>query len=226
MNNFMIKLTKIGAEVLSFTKNTVQVVHSVVDEEKTNDPMNIDGTVFFTSEDGEFMYLAPSNNGRLATDFVNDQHIILEAANTINQNYESELSLYQTFDGRVKCSLDSHLATPTHVFVQDGKQKNTRTICEVFFDKQITTTTQVGGGNTSISGKCYSGQYPIVKKSSPYKQWHKLLVSYGLRFMRFHLFVTYREFDIKQNSWAFNRYPMSIDANNYFDFTILFISEE
>lgn len=233
LNNFMIRLTKLGSEILSFTDNTIHTVangtvtghgvtHGIADEVQSA----VQGVVVYRVEDAPYLYIAPTNNGQIATDFLNPANqTILIAGNTISKIYESKISLYQTFDGRVKCTLDSHFSTPTNVFIQDGVQKNTRTICERFFDKELTTTTHIGDDSTTISGTCYSGQYPIVKKSEPYKQWHKLLMSYNLRFMRFHLFVTYREFDIVKNLWVFKKYPMKIDENNYYDFTLRFISE-
>lgn len=210
LNNFIIRFTKIGSELLSFVEHLTTVTHSIVNEDAGG----------FLVVDADFLYFAPSVNNFVGVDFE-----ILVAGNTRSKISKSKLSLYSTFDCRLKCSLESHLPTQSNVFVEDGKQKNSRHICEVYFDKVLTTTLDVDEAEIKISSKCYSGQYPLVKKSQVYKQWNKLTMSYGLRFFRFHNFVTYREFDSTKNLWVFKRYPLKVDDNNYVDFTLRFISE-
>ena len=210
LNNFIIRFTKIGSELLSFAEHLTKVTHSVVNEDAGG----------FLVVGSEFLYFAPSVNNFVGVDFE-----ILVAGNTRSKISKSKLSLYSTFDCRLKCSLESHLPIQSNVFVEDGKQKNSRHICEVYFDKVLTTTLDVDEAEIKISSKCYSGQYPLVKKSQVYKQWNKLTMSYGLRFFRFHNFVTYREFDSAKNLWIFKRYPLKVDDNNYVDFTLRFISE-
>ena len=212
INHFVIRFTRIGSELLSLHEHLTAVTHSIADEADNNND--------FLVEDGEFLYYAPS-----AGDFLSENNTIQIGGNTRSKKLKGRLSLYQTFDCRLKCTLESHLPINSNMFVQDGIQKNTRYIAEVFFDKILTTTMNLASSEVQISSKAFSGQYPLIKKSDVYKQWHKLTMVYGLRFFRFQNYITYRVWDVLENVWIFKQYPLEVDENNYIDFTLRFISE-
>ena len=216
INNFVIRFERIGAEILSLSTHLLTATHGILSEDVAG--------VYLTPA-RPYLYFAPTNDDLRNADFLGPGNIIQAGGNVREKLIRGQRSLYSTFDCRLKCTLDSHLPSPSNVFIEDGKQKNSRHICEVFFDKVLTTTFNVSDSELEISSKCYSGQYPIVKKSDVYKQWHKLTNAYGLRFFRFYNFITYREFDTARNSWVFKKYPLEVDENNYVDFSLRFISE-
>jgi hypothetical protein len=216
VNNFVIRFTSTGRAILSIASNLLSVTHDTVDETSVVVPA--------PSSEGTHLYLAATNN-QFSVDFLSEgNNAFLPGQNTQGMICQGRLSLFQTFDTKLRADLESHLPVPTSISIEDGIQKNKRSIAEVYFAKSATITSDAANV-LKIATSAAMGQYTLIKKTDP-KTWHKLRTSYNLRFFRFHQFITYREWSDILNKWVIKRVPLALDENTFGMFTLRFVSSQ
>ena len=231
INNFVLQFSRYGAEVLGVGKKIAAV-------ERRMQTVNEDGEMEVGEPQTDY-FLAPTTvNGVVLFDaatWLDNEHIeddgpnIIQAGNNTRDVFlYSEHSLYLTLDHRVKVSISSHLPMLNNLLIKEGKETVDRMICEVFFENRVTTSALFDAAGVfqqqSIRNTLYAGMFPFIKKSDPSKQWHRLLTSYSLRFFRFRIYITYRNYDSTKDAWVFNTVKLPIEENKYWDFSLRFLS--
>ena len=155
-------------------------------------------------------------------------NIIQTGNNTREAFIYSEHSLYLTLDHRVKVSLSSHLPMLNNLLVKEQKETVDRMICEVFFENKVVSSVTFDEEGIfkeqSLTNTIYAGMFPFIKKSDRSKQWHRLMTSYSLRFFRFSIYITYRNYDAAKDTWVFNTDKLPIEKTKYWDFSLRFLS--
>ena len=176
--------------------------------------------------DNYFLAVTSVNNvfSFSADDFLTGNlNTIVLGGNRSDVTIYSEHSLYMCLDQRVKISVTSHLPMQNNMLVREGIQTVDRNIVEVYFDNKITTSVAFDDQGVFtqqiITNTLYAGQFPFIKKSDRSKQWHKLLTSYDLRFLRFHVNLTYRNYDSVKDEWRLKTDRLTIDPKRYWDFS-------
>jgi len=215
VNNFVIRFTSTGRAIFSIASNLLSVVHDTVDEASLVIPA--------PRSTNTHLYLAATAN-LFSTAFLSGVNVFLPGQNTQGMICQGRLSLFQTFDTKLKADLESHLPIPTSVSIEDGIQKNKRSIAEVYFSKSATVTSDAANV-LKIATPAAMGQYTLIKKTDR-KTWHKLRTSYNLRFFRFHQFITYREWSDFSNRWVIKRVPLALDENSFGMFALRFVSSQ
>ena len=215
VNNFVIRFTSTGRAIFSIASNLLSVVHDTVDEASLVIPA--------PRSTNSHLYLAATAN-LFSTAFLSGVNAFLPGQNTQGMICQGRLSLFQTFDTKLKADLESHLPIPTSVSIEDGIQKNKRSIAEVYFSKSATVTSDAANV-LKIATPAAMGQYTLIKKTDR-KTWHKLRTSYNLRFFRFHQFITYREWSDISNRWVIKRVPLALDENTFGMFALRFVSSQ
>lgn len=232
-NNFILKFTRYGAEVLGLGNKISAVVRHPV----TYIPPP--GPYVGPAQTDYYLVVTNANNVNFFTpeSWVEDALVFgILQTNTIKagENIRSievrgEHSLYTCLDQRVRISVTSHLPILNSMLVREGVQTVDRNIAEVFFNNLVSVSAKFDDEGTfkeqSIRSTLYAGQFPFIKKSDPYKQWHKLLTSYNLRFFRFHVYMTYRIYDSLKDEWVMKTDRLKIDDTKYWEFSLRFISE-
>ena len=155
--------------------------------------------------------------------------VIREAPLNRTVQVYSSTSLFTTLDARVKVELESHLPIENNMLIRDEKEQVDRNIAEVFFQNEAIASFEFDSAGTitskKIATKVYCGLYPLIKKSSPNKTYHKLLTSYNLRYFRFHLYVTFRTYDSVTDLWKFSRKALDVPKNLFWSCSLRFCSE-
>ena len=215
VNNFVIRFTSTGRAIFSIASNLLSVVHDTVDEASLVIPA--------PRSTNTHLYLAATAN-LFSTAFLSGVNAFLPGQNTQGMICQGRLSLFQTFDTKLKADLESHLPIPTSISIEDGIQKNKRSIAEVYFSKSATVTSDAANV-LKIATPAAMGQYTLIKKTDR-KTWHKLRTSYNLRFFRFHQFITYREWSDISNRWVIKRVPLALDENSFGMFALRFVSSQ
>ena len=215
VNNFVIRFTSTGRAIFSIASDLQSVVHETVDEASLVIPA--------PKSTNTHLYLAATAN-LFSTNFLSLAHAFLPGQNTQGMICQGRLSLFQTFDTKLKADLESHLPIPTSISIEDGIQKNKRSIAEVYFSKSATVTSDAANV-LKIATPAAMGQYTLIKKTDR-KTWHKLRTSYNLRFFRFHQFITYREWSDISNRWVIKRVPLALDENSFGMFALRFVSSQ
>ena len=144
----------------------------------------------------------------------------------MTQLLDTRVSIYSTFDTRFKVDIESHLPVSSSVSLVDGVQQTSRHIAEAYFEKKCKITSNTNDNLYKITTPVYTGQIPMIRKDTQNKAWYKLNNSYGLRFLRFYVFITYRVFSGKENKWTFQRYRMKLEEDDYFNFSVRFVSTQ
>ena len=128
----------------------------------------------------------------------------------------------------MKVEINSHLPMLNNMFIKEGKETVSRSIVEVFFDNKVVSSVSFDEDGvykqSKITNTLYAGQYPLIKKSDRFKQFHKLLTSFSLRFFRFSIWVTYRNYVSSKDEWTFETIRLPIDDTQYWDFSLRFLS--
>ena len=227
MNNYVLKFTRYGAEVLGVGNK----ISSVVRRLQTTDaegalelaPPVTDYFLAVTTVDNVVRYDAAS---WVVTNV--NPNIIQTGNNTREAFIYSEHSLYLTLDHRVKVSLSSHLPMLNNLLVKEQKETVDRMICEVFFENKVVSSVTFDEEGIfkeqSLTNTIYAGMFPFIKKSDRSKQWHRLMTSYSLRFFRFSIYITYRNYDAAKDTWVFNTDKLPIEKTKYWDFSLRFLS--
>ena len=156
--------------------------------------------------------------------------LIIGGANTDAVTNLSSVSIFQTAECRIKCSVESHLPVQSSIEVRDEKETNNREICSAFFlnDVSVDTTWDATGALTmySLKSRVFAGQFPLIHQNSRIKQWNKLLTPYNLQFFRFFINVHYRYFDDAAGVWKILTKRATIDEKDYWSMKIRFVSDE
>ena len=144
-----------------------------------------------------------------------------------NTAFSSHHPIYSTADQRVKVSVATHLPTMANVLVQNEKQSSNKDIAEAFFQNQVTSEVNYNAGvfTTRLISRVYSGQCNMIKKFDSHHQWNRLMNSYGVRYLRFYLFISYREYDVATDKFKIAKYPLVIEKDQYWSANIKFVSE-
>ena len=233
-NNFVFKFTRYGAEVLGMGGNVHAVERALITLVDAGDGA---GPVPVIGPPQTDYYLAVSTVNALPVltlagwleTTVLGANLILPGGNYRESTIHSEHSLYMCLDQRVKILVTSHLPMQNNLLIREGTETVDKAVTEVYFDNEITTTVKFDHAGVfqeqQITNTLYAGMFPFVKKSDTDKQWHRLSTSYGLRFFRFHLYVTYRSYDSVKDEWLMNTRRVTIKEPNYWEFSLRFISE-
>ena len=228
-NSFVLRFSRYGAEVLGVGDKMSAVRYQPM-------TLNDDGDIELGAFKTEYFLAVTTVAGVqvfTADSWVDDDLLLGPLTIKVGNNVReiavfSEHSLYVTMDQRVKISLSSHLPMLNNLLVKEQKETVDRMICEVFFTNRITSgiTFDEDGIFTeqTLTNTLYAGMYPLIKKSDTNKQWHRLLTSYSLRFFRFTVYVTYRNYDSKKDAWIFDTKALAIKEPKYWNFSIRFIS--
>ena len=64
----------------------------------------------------------------------------------------------------------------------------------------------------------------MIKKTDQNIKWHRL-TTYRLRYLRFHLHICYKLYDITSGKFVLEKVPFPITADNYWQLYIRFVSE-
>jgi hypothetical protein len=144
-----------------------------------------------------------------------------------NPVFTAHHPVYSTADQRVKVSISSHLPLLSNIVVNNEKQSSERDIAEAFFENQVKSEVRYLDGvfSTRLISKVYSGQAAMIRKHDSHHQWNKLISSYRLRYMRFFLFVTYRDYKVATNTFVLRKMPVTVSPHDYWSFTIKFVSD-
>ena len=102
-----------------------------------------------------------------------------------------------------------------------------RDIAEAFFENVIKSEVHYTDGalSTRLISKVYSGQCNMIRKHDQFHQWNKLISSYRLRYLRFYVFITYRDYQTSTNTFVLRKMPLTINENDYWSFCVKFVSD-
>ena len=177
---------------------------------------------------GDVYFLAPTGDSYSTAPF-DANGAWVDSANTDDSNpiFTAHHPVYSTADQRVKVSISSHLPLLSNVLINNEKQSSERDIAEAYFENQVKSEVRYSDGvfSTRLISKVYSGQASMIRKHDSHHQWNKLLSSYRLRYMRFFLFVTYRDYQVATNTFVLRKMPVTVNAHDYWNFTIKFVSD-
>ena len=144
-----------------------------------------------------------------------------------NVSYIVHRPIFSTADQRVKISVGSHLPMLSNVLINNEQQSSERDIAEAFFETIVKSEVVMDGNAHTIklSSNIYTGQCNMIKKHDPQHSWNKLISSYRLRYMRFFLYITYRDFAVSDGKFKLRKMPVTIDPEDYWNFTVRFVSD-
>lgn len=198
-NNFTIRLSNTGAALLGVNTDRLLSSHMV-----------------FT------------NDSQIIPFYGNDNRIIV-GGNQTALVAEFSQSVYQSSECRLKVSVVSHLPTSSNVAIREEIQTVTREIFSKYFLNKLTSKTEWLDGlfiKSTLSSRVYSGQCSFQKRSDRINQWNRLLVADNLRFFRFYLMITYRQFSETTGQWSIVQSNFDLPANSYWYMNIRFVSDE
>ena len=137
--------------------------------------------------------------------------------------------IFKHLDHRYYVSVETDLLVQQSIKVVDGKQSVDRSLCKVFFPSNIKVNLSSEGGvmreDIDIQIETRVGQHAFVKKTNPSEHWVSLQTSYDVRFFRFHLYVTYKTYDVATKKFLFHREKYPIGLDDSWDVSIEFISK-
>ena len=206
---FTIHFSAIGAELLGIDRERLW------GSPEGNYIMALTLDSFDTSpfvDDDDWLYRSPTND-----------------AAKVNITFETTYPVFTSADQRIKVSVGSHLPMLSNVLINDQVQSSERDVAEAYFTTQVTgeikqfpyqgrTVTE-----TNVTSNVYAGQCNMIQKHQPQHTWNRLVSSYRLRYLRFHLFITYRTFD--GTSYRLVKKPLVVDRDDYWQFSVRFVSD-
>ena len=199
-DNFIIKFTNIGAALLGIDTTKLTDRYLTVTEDVVNDIFQGVGDVIRVGD------------------------------NNITVLSLSPVSIFQSSECRIKCTVESHLPMQSSIEIRDEKETNNREICSAFFLNDIKTTCVWGASgsldNYSIESTVFAGQFPLIHQKSRIRQWNRLLTAYNLQFFRFFINVHYRFFDDANGLWKIRIQRVDVDKNDYWSMKLRFVSDE
>jgi len=172
-------------------------------------------------------YVVPA--GIVENRLVSDLGVIQAANIPRSREIYGNHSLYTSLDSRVKVELESHLPMQRNLIIQDEKETVDNAIAEVFFESELKASFTFDDSGVLIERglieNLYVGNYPLIRKHGRRKQFNKLLTAYDLRFYRFHLYITRRKYKSTTDKWGFVKERVTIAPNDYWNFSLRFLSE-
>lgn len=211
-NNFMLGFSRTGAELLGLSS------HLLTHELVAGTTLHILSLTYYgiTGIFQKDQLLAPGN-------------IITPGVVARTVQLTNDQSLYTSLDGRVKIEVETHLPMQHNLLVRDDVEAVDNAVAEVFFEHALESSFQFDayGDLTEkrLQTRLYSGQFPLIKKSDASKQWHKLTTSYEQRFFRFHVYMTWRQYNSVTDKWSFKKAPLPVGKQEYWQLGIRFLSE-
>ena len=140
----------------------------------------------------------------------------------------SKSNIYQLFDHRVSIRVESHLPIANNKAVDDGLEQLDSSICTTFVAAPVTIMQEYKeqwNPVHSISRRVFTGLCQLVRKSQSNFQWHRLLTSYQLKYLRLSLWVRYRRFNTDSESWYFEKKPLVVPDGAHWETTLRFVSD-
>lgn len=174
---------------------------------------------------GPNFWLCPTGDSYTTTPF--NGFDFVGSLNTENVMFTAHNPIYSTADQRIKVSVSSHLPILSNVIINNEKQSSERDIAEAFFENVVKSEVHYKDGalSTRLISKVYSGQCNMIRKHDEFHQWNKLISSYRLRYMRFYVFITYRDYQTTTNTFALRKLPLTVTEPDYWSFTLKFVSD-
>ena len=231
-NNFVFNFTIEGAEALGFSSSIKSVDHGLFGGVPLKIPQVSHYLGFTQLLDGSITneITVGLGNGLLVNAGVGilDTHFAHGNMTSSNSIF-SEHSLFQCLDNRLKITVSSHLPTVSNVAILNERETVDRSICEVYFTKDtrssLTFDEEGIFKSSTIQTTSYTGDYPLIKKSSLFKQWTKLTTAYEIRFFRFHIFIWYRKFNRATEVWEITKKDLKIPETRSWNMLLRFVSE-
>ena len=148
-------------------------------------------------------------------------------ANTASVLFSSRHPVYSTADQRVKISVGSHLPILSNTAINNETQISDRDIAEAFFENVVTSevTYTAGVFDSRLVSRVYAGQCNMIKKYDSHHQWNRLLTSYRLRYLRFYIYVTYRDYQVATDRFVMVKRSLKVEPHEYWNMTIKFVSD-
>ena len=170
-------------------------------------------------------------NNIVNNDFTDAQDLIeTGGGNSDDVGIRSPVSVFQSAECRIKCTVESHLPVQSSIEVRDETETNNREICSAFFLNNVTVTTNFDSTGSlnrySLQSKVFAGQFPLIHQNSRIRQWNRLLTAYNLAFFRFFVNVHWRYFDDATGVWKILIKRANIDKSDYWAMKIRFVSDE
>jgi len=191
--------------------------------------LGIDLSALHRTPEGRFMLGLTNNSFSNTMLEETEDGIRFRPANNTNANvaFIAHHPVFSTCDQRVKVSVGSHLPILSNVLINNEKQSSERDIAEAFFETKIKAEVLMTDQQHSvqISSNVYAGQVNLIKKHDPQHTWNKLISSYRLRYMRFFLYITYRDYQSSTNSFKLRKMPVTVDPEDYWAFSVRFVSD-
>ena len=154
-------------------------------------------------------------------------NLFVAPANTESVLFTSRHPVYSTADQRVKISGGSHLPTLSNTAINNETQISDRDIAEAFFENVVTSevTYTAGVFDTRLVSRVYAGQCNMIKKYDSHHQWNRLLTSYRLRYLRFYIYVTYRDYQVATDRFVMKKSALKVEPHEYWNMTLKFVSD-
>ena len=191
--------------------------------------LGLDLSALHRTPEGRFMLGLTNNSFSNSMLEETEDGIRFRPANNTNANvaFIAHHPVFSTCDQRVKVSVGSHLPILSNVLINNEKQSSERDIAEAFFETKIKAEVLMTDQQHSvqISSNVYAGQVNLIKKHDPQHTWNKLISSYRLRYMRFFLYITYRDYQSSTNSFKLRKMPVTVDPEDYWAFSVRFVSD-
>lgn len=209
-NNFVIQFTPYGKHLLGVNSDFLDDHNCMCVSSRAN------GTLVYEFFDA----------GNTVIDLQNDNaYIPLVETVRLTGSYP----IFRNLDHRYFVSVETDLLVSSTIKVVDGKQTIDRSICKAFFPTDCKVLLESEDGvlreDVDFEVEALLGQHGFVKKTEPSRQWTALQTSYDLRFYRFHLYITYRYYNVRTNLWEFARMKYPIQADDSWSIGLEFVSK-
>ena len=171
-------------------------------------------------------YLAATTNSYTNAPLDGNNRFVAPA-NTASVVFSSRHPVYSTADQRVKISVGSHLPILSNTAINNETQISDRDIAEAFFQNVVTSEVKYTAGvfDTRLVSRVYAGQCNMIKKYDSHHQWNRLLTSYRLRYLRFYIYVTYRDYQVSTDRFVMKKSALKIEPHEYWNMTLKFVSD-
>ena len=162
-----------------------------------------------------------------------NQGVITEANNIREVRIVSKANIYQLFDHRIAVMVQSHLPIANNIRIVDGQERLDNAICRVFLHTPLAVHVQYSGGGAEpfahsfhdIQRRLFNGQVQLVRKSQAELEWHRLLTSYQMKFIRLSLWIEQRKWNNETATWAIKRSRLNVPASRHWEATLRFVSD-
>ena len=148
--------------------------------------------------------------------------------NTRAQMILSRSNVYQLMDHRISINVQSHLPIANNIIITDGNEgldnAISRTPVQAPLEIKQRFTKRIRASH-EIRRRLFNGQVQLIKKSQSNFQWHRLLTSFQLKFIRLSLWASYRRYNPVTNTWYVKNDRLIIPEDRYWEATIRFISD-